>query len=520
MTAWALYLFAVSVLLAGAARAAESALSLYRLPVRWLWGLALAASLATPLVFGLADSPAHTVPASDALAAPTLAELPIGMGEAALPGLLDRLAAPAAVDRAVGVVWGISAGVALLMLVAWFLAVAVAPYRWPRRRVDDEDVRIAPAAGPAVFGLLRPSIVVPEWLLDCPSEVRRLALLHEREHVAARDPALLALGAMLTALTPWNPVSWWMLLRLRAAVELDCDRRVLRRGASVHAYGAMLLGIAGRTASPHLAVALVEPAVLLERRIRAMTNGDGKRRIGRGIACMALCAAAVLVACTMDGPTEPSPAEEVAAMAAPAAAAAERETAKGRYFEALDRMGRVVALLREELRDGGRAGEATFEVLVPAYEARADGDVAKRTEAVIREIIDAQERAKVRIRPAPDDEGRVLREQVVIAAKEALRDVRIDVSAVEDVRPVQVEALKGLLPNGEAGPMRAKLRATALWSEDGPLVYVDGVRATAAVADALVPGDIDRIEVIKGAAAERMYGEAASKGVIRITTKK
>lgn len=516
MTAWALYLLAVSLLLAGAARAAESALALYRLPVRWVWGLALAASLATPLLFGLAAPPVHTGPSPDALSTLSLAELPIGTVEAASPGLLDRLAPPAAVDRAVGVVWGISACVALLVLALWFLAIAVAPYRWPRRRVDDEDVRIAPAAGPAVFGLLRPSIVVPEWLLGCPSEVRRLALLHEREHVSARDPALLAMGAMLTALTPWNPVSWWMLVRLRAAVELDCDRRVLRRGASVHAYGAMLLGIAGRTASPHLAVALVEPAVLLERRIRAMTNGNVKRRIVRGIACAGLCAAAVLVACTMDGPTEPSPAEEAAALAAPAEASPETETATGRYFEALDRMGRVVALLREELRDGGRAGNATFEVLIPTRAEAELEAVESKTRAVVREILEAQTIARGEVGEV--EKSHVDRERVLEAARGALEKVHVDVGEIDEIRGVELRAVEvSELP---AKKTRIRLRPARTLEPDAPLVFIDGVKATEAEMEALVPGGIDRIEVMKGAAAARLYGEAAGKGVIRIMTKK
>jgi TonB-dependent SusC/RagA subfamily outer membrane receptor len=35
----------------------------------------------------------------------------------------------------------------------------------------------------------------------------------------------------------------------------------------------------------------------------------------------------------------------------------------------------------------------------------------------------------------------------------------------------------------------------------------------------LNPGDIDRIEVIKGDAARALYGERAAGGVIQITTK-
>jgi TonB-dependent SusC/RagA subfamily outer membrane receptor len=51
------------------------------------------------------------------------------------------------------------------------------------------------------------------------------------------------------------------------------------------------------------------------------------------------------------------------------------------------------------------------------------------------------------------------------------------------------------------------------------LVFVDGVKATEA-AMKMSPDRIQSIEVIKGAAAEKLYGPEGAKGVIRITTKK
>jgi TonB-dependent SusC/RagA subfamily outer membrane receptor len=53
-----------------------------------------------------------------------------------------------------------------------------------------------------------------------------------------------------------------------------------------------------------------------------------------------------------------------------------------------------------------------------------------------------------------------------------------------------------------------------------PLFYVDGVRVDDATLDLLDPRDIERIEILKGAAAAAMYGDAAKGGVIHITMKK
>jgi len=65
--------------------------------------------------------------------------------------------------------------------------------------------------------------------------------------------------------------------------------------------------------------------------------------------------------------------------------------------------------------------------------------------------------------------------------------------------------------------------------EDRPLIYVDGVRiddvrgdredAAGRVLQMIDPEDIDRIEVIKGAAATAIYGVEAAGGVIQIYTK-
>ena len=62
-----------------------------------------------------------------------------------------------------------------------------------------------------------------------------------------------------------------------------------------------------------------------------------------------------------------------------------------------------------------------------------------------------------------------------------------------------------------------------------PLIYVDGIRVDNSLGDAgasggsaldhINPDDIESIEIIKGPAAETLYGSMASGGVIQITTK-
>lgn len=508
MTAWALYLLAVSALLGVAARAGESALALYGRPVRWMWALALAGGLILPLVV----RPGPERVSGTAVSPELLEHLAVATPEAAAePSLLDRIRAPEALDRAFGWFWAGSAGLALLGLAVWFGAVALAPRRWPRRRMDEEDVRVAPAAGPAVFGLVRPSIVVPRWLLDCPSEVRRLALLHEREHVRARDPALLAFSATLVALTPWNPVAWWLFARLRAAVELDCDRRVLRRGADAHAYGAMLLGIAGRTASPRAALALVEPAVLLERRIREMTRGRSKGRIARGLALASLCAIAVAAACSMDGPTEPAPVQT------------EAETAAETEMTEAGMRVRIMELTDEASMLLDRLGDPSLLLgkwaLLRRTAAEGNDAAAAETRTVIGQLVEAQERARLESKVPEEVEITLDREQVLRSAAEALMKAQGEIGEIEEVRIADPDTLILLREVPQERVARIRLRGQPHSDRQEPLIFIDGELASPWRMQELSPDRIESIEVIKGAAAARLYGETAASGVIHIITK-
>src|SRR5947199_2497489 len=98
-------------------------------------------------------------------------------------------------------------------------------------------------------------------------------LSHEDEHVLAHDPWLRAAGAALLVLAPWNPALWWQVRRLRLAVEMDCDARVLARAGDTPEYAELLLRVGQRRARlPLGAPALGEPVSVLGRRIRLLAT--------------------------------------------------------------------------------------------------------------------------------------------------------------------------------------------------------------------------------------------------------
>ena len=103
--------------------------------------------------------------------------------------------------------------------------------RHGRRRVGlvTDDV------GPAVVGLLRPRIVVPRWVTMALPSHQAAVIAHEQSHLDARDPQLFTLALALLVFMPWNLPLWWQLRRLRYAIEIDCDARVLEGRDGPHA---------------------------------------------------------------------------------------------------------------------------------------------------------------------------------------------------------------------------------------------------------------------------------------------
>ncbi|HEY8309674.1 MAG TPA: M56 family metallopeptidase, partial [Gemmatimonadaceae bacterium] len=175
---------------------------------------------------------------------------------------------------------------ASVVLLGWVGAGAIywsrASRSWRRSTLDGVDVDLAPSTGPAVLGVLSHRIVIPEWAVAMPPEDRRLVLAHESEHVRSRDPERLAIAMVALILTPWNVALWWCAARLRRAIELDCDARVLRIYPDARKYGYVLLEVAarGRNIGPLAIpmVALLRMPSDLERRLRAISRPHSSER--------------------------------------------------------------------------------------------------------------------------------------------------------------------------------------------------------------------------------------------------
>nr|WP_255206142.1 M56 family metallopeptidase [Janthinobacterium sp. BJB401] len=140
--------------------------------------------------------------------------------------------------------------------------------RWQKTSLLGTPVYLSGGIGPCVAGLLRPRIVMPVWLQLISPQQQALLLAHAQCRLAAHDPLLLAVAYALIILMPWNLPLWWQLHRLRFAIEVDCDTRVLAHGHALRDYAIVLRqhgqyysGLTG--ASP---IVLNDPLALRRRR--------------------------------------------------------------------------------------------------------------------------------------------------------------------------------------------------------------------------------------------------------------
>lgn len=184
-------------------------------------------------------------------------------------------------------------------------------------------VRITEAVEvPALFGVLRPEILVPPSALERLSATElRLVLLHELGHWRRKDLWINLTLAVLQAAHWFNPLVWWAFHRARIECERATDAWVLHRAGigQVTDYGEMLLHVLERSSKPRMAfsgmVSVVESPKDLRRRMVGISRFSGKR------SRLAMAGSlAVLLGLAAVGLTQPPEAEAESNAAKPEAA--------------------------------------------------------------------------------------------------------------------------------------------------------------------------------------------------------
>jgi TonB family protein len=284
---WMVYSLAVFALFGLAGIVLEAGMRRRGMPLRGVWVGALLASLVVSLTPWLLSRPsAVTVAQSVMEIAPVSIEFGVSgqsivgapsEGSSATPrvSLIDAsrqiLGAFDTIDLPLRYGWALASGLLALVLAASARNLGRQRKSWRATTIDGVPALISARLGPAVVGLFRARIVLPEWVLGLANRQRELILAHEDEHLRAGDTRLLALALLSAVMMPWNPVLWWQIRRLRHAVELDCDARVLRRCPDVRGYSSLLIELGQRRRPGAFAIAaFAESSSLLERRIETI----------------------------------------------------------------------------------------------------------------------------------------------------------------------------------------------------------------------------------------------------------
>jgi len=303
---WMLYAALIGALVTVAGVAMSGVLAALRLPTRFVWVVSIALSIGWPIAAAIQrlmpvrQAPVRMMPFAISVQPVQV----IGSDGGATNGAV-------LLDRGLVAVWTLLTILLLVRLTQAVVAMQERRREWRAGRLDGVSVRISENVGPAVVGLRSMDVVVPEWITALDASLRAIVLRHEEEHRIAHDPQLLFLSTIAVALMPWNIALWIQARRLRLAVEMDCDARVLRAHPSTERYGLLMLTIAQRRSitPPVFAPMLSEPTSHLERRILAMQPST--RRIARVtiVGGTFVAASALLFACALqsDNPTQPRP---------------------------------------------------------------------------------------------------------------------------------------------------------------------------------------------------------------------
>jgi beta-lactamase regulating signal transducer with metallopeptidase domain len=300
-----LYSIVVSLLMGLAALALERSAQIRQRPARWLWGTCMVASLAILFIPSKVSvqipetTHADRATSSEILTPPQTTAIETSRFTLPIIGT-DQTPLSNGVSTLLDWTWRMASMALALVILASGAHLSWRRRRWERGHMAGTAVYISEDSGPAVVGFLRPHIVVPRWLTKLSADEQELVIAHERSHLGAYDTQLLTIAVCLLACMPWNLLLWWQLRRLRLAIEIDCDARVLSLGYPVARYSETLIAVGERQSATYaMTMARYGSKSFLEQRIHNMLRKKTRhaRVSALALACigvgLAVCAAEV-----------------------------------------------------------------------------------------------------------------------------------------------------------------------------------------------------------------------------------
>lgn len=134
---------------------------------------------------------------------------------------------------------------------------------------------------PLVWGVLRPTIVLPAASRHWSAARLRTVLLHELIHVQRHDLLTQVLGQIACCLYWFHPLAWIAAREMRKERERACDDAVLRRGIAAPEYAGHLVDLVRGMA---IAAPAMAEASGFEERVRVLLDrGQNRAPLTRGV---------------------------------------------------------------------------------------------------------------------------------------------------------------------------------------------------------------------------------------------
>ena len=210
--------------------------------------------------------------------------------------------------------------VLLLHVLVSFIAAAVTARR--ARRIDDAELRrelesacrrigvsramsireCASVTVPAVWGIVRPVLLLPVEAREWSRERLRAVFLHEVAHVARHDGVGLLLARIATSVFWFHPLVWKLARVARRECERCCDDLVLAAGERATDYAAHLLAIVGsmthKDQFADVAPALAQESSFEGRLVSILRAGQRRDTVSRAGLAATIGIAGLLLAAT------------------------------------------------------------------------------------------------------------------------------------------------------------------------------------------------------------------------------
>ncbi|HEY1947095.1 MAG TPA: M56 family metallopeptidase [Bryobacteraceae bacterium] len=153
---------------------------------------------------------------------------------------------------------------------------------------------------PAVFGILRPVLLLPQSVAQrlTPEQLRAI-FAHELCHARCRDNLAAALHMLVEAIFWFHPLVWWLGARLVEERERACDEAVVQSGHAPEVYAEGILEVCKLYLASPVACAAGVSGANLNQRIQSILTARVGGKLTRGKKLLLAAAGMLAIATPM-----------------------------------------------------------------------------------------------------------------------------------------------------------------------------------------------------------------------------